>query len=363
MRVPTAFGVALAGGMFLAWPSSAQPQGAAGGETVPAVHFDAGSAELLPMAYPDYARDAGALEDDIEWTREHAEPLIEWWESQGMLFLQRVADFAGLDWPYRDIEVYLVRRWPVVSIEYPLVLALGSIRGGGGEVPVPEEEDVQVLLLAHQLTHYLLDDPEFVPAGQRHAAYGHPFMAPGDFDVEAMVNWLTYRTLEDLWGRARLDAATENELWRAYNPNHEYVVEELDRHHRLSRLNTLAGWLARNREGSEIFRIRETYAARVGTEEGPTPETRERTTGTDYGLDLGATYDGKVFVAYVDEASPASRAGVLQGDVLRTIEGRPVVSDVVDAQRRMTESWERDGEINLSVERSGEEIYLTVERR
>lgn len=362
MKARTAFFAVLASGVLLAGPSSAQSQAATGGEAVPAIHFHAGSPELLPMAYPDYARDAGALEDDIEWTREHAEPLIDWWGDQGMLFLQRVADFTGLDWPYRDIEVYLVRRWPVVSIEYPLILALDSVRGSGGEVPVPEEEDVRILLLAHQLTHYLLDDPEFVPASRRHAAYNHPFMAPGDFDVEAMVNWLTYRALEDLWGRSRLDAATEEELWQAYNPNHEYVVEELERGHRLSRLDTLVEWLAQNREGSEIFRIRETYADRVGTGEAPPPAERERTTGTDYGIDLGATYDGKVFVAYVDEASPASRAGVLQGDVLRTLEGRLVAPDVVEAQRRMTESWERDGEINLSVERSGEEIYLTVER-
>lgn len=330
---------------------------------VPLVHFHFGSPELAQMVFSDYLRDPEALQEDVEWTRESAEPLAEWWRDEGTLFLQRVADYADLDWPYRDIEVYLVRHWPTISIEYPLVLALGSVRGAG-ELPVPEDEDARVLLLAHQLTHYLLDDPEFVPAGQRDPAYGHPFMAPGNFDVEAMVNWLTYAALEDLWGRERLEEATEDELWRSYNPNHGYVVDELIERQRLSRLDTLADWLDENPAGSEIFRVRDSYAARTqGDADATAPVERERATGTEYGLDLGATYDGSIFVAYVDEGSPAHRTGVLQGDVVRTIEGRSVGGDVAQAQERMTESWERRREINLSVERSGEEVYLTIEAR
>lgn len=329
---------------------------------VPALHFHVGGAELAQMAYADYQADPEALEEDVEWTRENAEPLVEWWREQGPLFLQRAADYAGLDWPYRDIEVYLVRRWPTVSIEYPLVLALGSVRGAG-DVRVPEDEDVRILLLAHQLTHYLLDDPEFVTAGRRDAAYAHPFMAPGNFDVEAMANWVTYSALEDLWDEERLEEATGDELWRAYNPNHEYVVDELMERHRLSRLDTLAEWLDENPSGSEIFRVRETYAGRAGAaaDDGPAVTARERTTGTDYGLDLGSTYDEDIFIAYVDEGSPASRAGVLQGDVLMTIESRPVGTDVIDAQRRISESWSRKGEINLSVDRSGDEVFLTID--
>ena len=56
MRVRTALGAALAGGMFLGWPSSAQSQGAAGGEAVPAVHFHAGSPELLRLSLSGVGR-------------------------------------------------------------------------------------------------------------------------------------------------------------------------------------------------------------------------------------------------------------------------------------------------------------------
>ena len=43
-----------------------------------------------------------------------------------------------------------------------------------------------------------------------------------------------------------------------------------------------------------------------------------------------------------------------------TIEGRAVGTEVVEARRRMDESWSRKREINLSVVRESREIYLTI---
>jgi PDZ domain-containing protein len=322
---------------------------------VPAIRFHEGAEELAAVV-------GGAdPEEDARWVRGHADELVSWWERQGPVFLARAGAISGLPWSYRDIEVYLVRRWPVISIEYPLVLALDEVDGGGEPVEIPDDEDLQVLLLAHQLTHYLLDDPTFLPREQRAATYEHPFLAPGDFEVEAMVNWVTYTVLEELWGRQRLQRATEQELWRQYNPNHLYVVDELVPRWRLTPTTTLVQWLAGQRQGSEIFRIRDAYA-RQRREPEPTPETGQNLSGTPYGIDLGGTFEGRIFVSYVDPASPADRAGVKQGDVVATIEGREVGRDVVDAQRRLDESWQ-DGEINLSVQRDGREVFLTVERR
>jgi hypothetical protein len=217
-----------------------------------------------------------------------------------------------------------------------------------------------VLLLAHQLVHYLLDDPPETPTGTAAAAYAHPFMTPGSFEGEALVNWVTYSALEDLWGRDRLERATGRDLWRVYNPNHVFVVEELMRDRRLARTAPLTRWLADHPRGSAVFRAADDYRRRAGVDQGPAGPTGSGLSGTDFGIDLGASYDGRIFVAYVDEGSAADRAGVAQGDVLRTIEGRSVGTDVVEAQRRLRESWEENREINLSVEREGREIYLTV---
>lgn len=327
----------------------------------PAVLFHVGSAELVGSAYPEAT--LSDLEDDVEWTRDNADPLLDWWSQQGTLYLQRLSDLSGLAWPYRDVAVHLVRFWPTVSIEYPLVLALDEVRAGSQVVPVSEDEDVRVLLLAHQVAHYLLDDPQFVPRERRASAYEHPFLEEGNFAVEAMVNWVVYTALEELWGARRLREATDEPIWRSYNPNHEYVVDELMPRARLSRTRTLVQWLAQNPEGSEIFRVREAHARQAGTPEGAAPQPQETTSGTDYGLDLGATFEGRILVSYVDRGSPAERVGLLRGDVLRTIEGRDAGRNVADAQSRMAETWEQDGEIDLSVEREGEEHFFTIRRR
>lgn len=331
--------------------------------TAPALHLRSSAEELLQVAYPErYRRDPEALHDDVEWVRDRDDDLREWWDRQGPLFLLRASDIAGLPWSYRDIEVYLVRYWPEVSIEYPLVLALDEIQGSGGSAAVPQDGDTRVLLLAHQLVHYLLDDPPFTVGTRLDPAYEHPFMTPGTFEIEALVNWVTYTALEELWGRDRLERATRGELWRAYNPGHDFVVDELMRRSRLSRYSSLARWLRDNPRGSEIFAIEENYERRLGAAEVPAGRITGLS-GTEYGIDLGASYDGRLFVAYVDKGSPADRAGLLQGDVLRSIEGREAGADVVEAQRRLRESWEGNREINLSVLREGREVYATVGSR
>ncbi|HJR53762.1 MAG TPA: PDZ domain-containing protein [Gemmatimonadota bacterium] len=332
----------------------------AGQTSAPDLRLRAAADELLSIAYPErYGGDPEALIEDVEWVEDEAADLREWWERQGPIFLLRAADMAGLPWPYRDIEVYLVRYWPQVSIEYPLVLALDAVQGSGGSAQVPRDEDVRVLLLAHQLVHYLLDDPPSRPGASADPAYGHPFMVPGSFELESMVNWVTYSALEETWGRDRLERAAGDELWLAYNPNHEFVVEELMRERRLSRTYSLARWLRDNPSGSEIFAVEEDYEEASGVTDAPVA-AGPGLSGTEYGLDLGAAFDGSIFVAFVDAGSAADRAGVQRGDVLSTIEGREVGQEIGDARRRLDESWDQDREINLSVVRDGRELYLTL---
>lgn len=333
----------------------------AGAQEAPALRLHTSAEELMGIAYPErYRGDPEDLREDVEWVRDQDDDLQEWWRRQGPLFLVRVSDMAGLPWPYRDIEVYLVRYWPEISIEYPLVLALDEVQGAGGSAEVPEDDDVRVLLLAHQLVHYLLDDPPISPGVRVDPAYEHPFMTAGTFEIESLVNWITYSALEDLWGEDRLERATRDELWRAYNPNHAFVVEELMEESRLSRSDPLTEWLRENPRGSAIFAALEDYEERSGAVDEPAAGGAPGLSGTEYGIDLGAGYDGRIFVAYVDRGSAADRAGVFQGDVLGTIEGRDAGSNLVEAQRRLRESWEDKREINLSVLREGREIYLTV---
>lgn len=343
-------------GLVAATPAFAQPQERA----VPEIRFRIGGEELVQSVYSEALAAPGVVDADVRWVFDHTREFVSWWRVEGPVFLARVSEYAGLEWPYREIDVYLVRYWPVVSIEYPLVIAFDAVRTELGEVRVPDDADTRVLLLAHQITHYLLDVPHFVFEADRDPAYRHPFLQPGNFDVEAMVNWVVYRALDDLWGNRRLGGVTDGELWRSYNPNHDYVIDELQSRHRLSGAAPLSAWLAENPLGSEIFRAREAYLRRASTPVAVPDETRETLAGTDYGLDLGASFQGTVFVAFVDGGSPAELAGVQQGDVLRTIEGREVGQDVAEAKRRLTESWSENGEINISVERGGSEIFLSI---
>lgn len=352
--------------LMAAAPALAPAQVAVESPEPPAVRFLVGGEELVPLVLPGrYGSDPGRVAADAEWTEDRAGDLMEWWRDDGPLLLRRITDYAGFGWPQREVEVHLVRYWPVISIERPLVLAVGAIRTMDREVEIPDDRDFQVLVLAHQITHRLLDPPdEPGRAGgrARFAARDHPFLLPGNFESEAMVNWVVYRALTDLWGAERLAAATDRDLWGAYNPNHAYVTEGLMPRWSLTRTRPLRSWLDAHPRGSEPFRVRDGY--RQETEARVPPEgaavERQRITGTEYGVDLGQSYDGQVFVAFVDEGSPGHRAGVQQGDPLATVDGRPVAG-VADAQARMTAAWEDRGEVHLSVRREGREVFLTIE--
>lgn len=349
-------------GLAMAAPAGVRAQEAVSGEP-PVLRIHIGGEDLLPLVLPErYAMEPGRVAEDVEWAAERSAPLLEWWDRNGALLLRRVTDYAGFDWPYREVEVHLVRYWPVISIEYPLVLSVGAIRSATREVPIPDDVDFLTLVMVHQVTHRLLDLPPFRdPAVARPAARDHRFLLPGNFDNEAMVNWVVYQALRDVWGERRLASATDRDLWRAYNPNHEYVTELMERWP-LSRTRPLRAWLDAHPPGSEPFQIRDRYRRETEARMPPRePAQRQQVTGTEYGIDLGETYDGVVFVAFVDEASPAHRAGVLQGDALLTIDGRPAVG-VVEAQERMTRAWEERGEVHLSVRRGEQEVFLTVER-
>ena len=75
---------------------------------------------------------------------------------------------------------------------------------------------------------------------------------------------------------------------------------------------------------------------------------------------VGETATARSFAAR-ERHGPAARFGVLEGDLVRTIEGRPVGNDVAAAQNALDASWREDGELNLSVEREGEEIFITLD--
>jgi hypothetical protein len=138
-------------GSILGWSASLAGQIPS---AAPEVRLRSSAEELLAIAYPErYGAHPDALVEDVEWAEDEGADLREWWQRQGPMVLLRAADMAGLSWPYRDIEVYLVRYWPQVSIAYPLLRALDAVQAAGGSAQVPPDEDVRVLLLAHQLVH------------------------------------------------------------------------------------------------------------------------------------------------------------------------------------------------------------------
>ncbi len=302
-------------------------------------------------------------EEDARWAERRADDLTRFHARDGIRLLRLLAEHAGVSWPYRDIDVYLVRHLPTLSIQYPLTIAVGEIRQEEGRQEVPGG-DFLVLTFAHQIAHYLLDPPPEPLAADRPDALEHPLLEEGNYRREAIVNLLAYGALEDLWGPERLRGVVEEPLWASYNPQGAFV-DSLRAAWSLSASRPLVTWLLREGEDGPLVELAERLesaragpsdaeAARPGGHGGPPSMA-----GTEVGFDLGQTAEGRLFIAFLDPRSPADAAGLRPGDIVLTIEGRTFAS-VSDAMRAVREAWAANREVNVSVDRQGREVFFQV---
>lgn len=307
---------------------------------------------------PEQARDPG---EDIRWAERRAADLTDFYAESGTRLLRLLSDYAGVSWPYEEIEVYVVRTFPTLSIEYPLTLAVGAIEQGRDRQEIPAG-DFMVLTFAHQITHYLLDPAPEALAADRPEALDHPLMDDGNYRRESLVNLVTYRALEDLWGRDRLRRALDEPLWVSYNPESAFI-DSLQRSWRLSGSRPLVTWLREEGEEGEMIRLAERLESVGGGERGEeraadraAPVTMS---GNEVGLDLGQTAEGRLFIAFLDPRSPAEGAGLRAGDIVLTVEGRRFDS-ATEAMRVVRDAWKANREVNLSVERQGKEVFFQI---
>ena len=337
------------------------PASAQGSSPVPAVLF---RFDPEYQAIVEGARQGRDPQEDIRWAERRAEGLTDFHSRNGGRLLRLLSDYAGVRWAYREIPVYVVRNFPTLSIEYPLTLAVGAIRQGESRQEIPEG-DFLILTVAHQITHYLLDPPPEELAADRPEALEHPLMEEGNYRREALVNLVTYRALEDIWGRERLRKATAEPLWASYNPEAAFI-DTVQGSWSLSRSRPLVTWLLQEDDEGRLVRLAERLeSARPGTAKAPQAgggggEGGGTTlAGNEIGLDLGQTAEGRLFIAFLDRGSPADAAGLRAGDIVVTVEGRSF-SSVSEAMRTVRDAWQSNGEVNLSVERQGKEIFFQI---
>jgi hypothetical protein len=329
---------------------------------------DAAVPRVLFRFEPEYAAVAGAgasegrdPEDDVSWARDRARPLTEFHAEQGAGLLRRMAEYAGAPWPYAEIPVYLLRRFPTLSIQYPFTIAVGEIQRGQGRQELPDEGDFLILVWAHQIAHYLLDPPPAELDASRPRELSHPLLEEGNWRREALTNLVAYRALEDLWGAERLRRARSEPVWASYNPE-EAFVDTLRARWNLSRATPLTTWLSREGASGPILELAERLERQGGAAPPPgagAPAGPVTASGNDVGLDVGQTADGRLVIAFLDRGSPADAAGLRSGDVLLTIEGRRF-STAAQAMAEIRRAWEADREVNVSVERQGREVFFQI---
>ena len=329
--------------------------------SVPAVIFRSEPTyQAMVAADGTDAPQRGDPAEDARWAERRAESLTDFYESDGARLLRLLSDYAGVEWPYAEISVYLVRRFPTLSIQYPFTIAVGEIRQGSARQEVPGS-DFLTLVFAHQIAHYLLDPPPEALAAERPDALDHPLMEEGNYRREALVNLVTYRALEDLWGRQRLGEAVEEPLWASYNPEAAFV-DSLQTAWDVSLSRPLVSWLREEGRDGRLVRLAEHRESRGRADTGdrtPAPPAGGGLAGTELGFDLGQTSEGRLVIAFLDRGSPADAAGLHSGDVVLTIEGRRFQSSS-EAMAVARDAWEDNGEVNLSVERQGKEVFFQV---
>jgi hypothetical protein len=355
MRAPAL----LAAILGLLAPASAAPQSSTGPAPRVIFRFD-------PEYQAAVSTGGGDPADEVRWAERRAEDLTDFYASSGNELLGLLSDYAGLRWPYAEIDAYVLRYFPTLSIQYPLTFVVGAIRRGGSNQEVPSG-DFLILTFAHQITHYLLDPPPAeLDAARPVFLDRHPLMQEGNYRREALINLVAYRALRDLWGAERLRKVVRQPLWESYNPEAAFI-DSLATRWDLSRERPLVSRLQSEGEEGEMVALAERFerAGRQPPEGTPQPGAPAAPvapgtlSGNDFGFDLGQTAEGRLFIAYLDPGSPADSAGLHSGDAVVTVEGRRFTS-VAEAMRAVRDAWEASREVNLSVDRGGREVFFQI---
>ncbi|MEW5994329.1 MAG: hypothetical protein AB1744_08025, partial [Candidatus Zixiibacteriota bacterium] len=165
---------------------------------IPEIRIDTNAVSLQEALYPDYYRTHSAARD-LRWVAEHDSELVAFWQTQGDTVLHILTELSGLEWQEGAFDFHLVRYFPSIGSDRPLILPLGGIKSTALTEAAPTGKNL-ILNLIYQLSRRMLAQAALPADSLYHPISYHPLMRPGPYRRDNLAMLLAVAACRNIIG-------------------------------------------------------------------------------------------------------------------------------------------------------------------
>jgi hypothetical protein len=218
--------------------------------SIPRVSVNNRSVSLQASLYPEFYQSHSAAHD-MRWVAENDSQLVARWNTQGDTILHILTELSGIEWVEQDFDIYLVRYFPTLGADDPLVLPIGGVKRGDLIEAAPSGGSA-LLNLIFQLSRRMLsqtvqpEDSVFTWTAE------HPLMRPGPYRRDNLAMLLAAATCQNIIGLDSTRDVYTSAFWQQHLPGRQIFEDYLLNKWILTPDRTLADWIAAEPHGSAL---------------------------------------------------------------------------------------------------------------
>lgn len=293
------------------------------GQTTPRVRLNTDATSFQRTLYPRHYKNADPAADQ-RWVEKNDSALAAFWKGNESRILTHLSRLSGIEWMENSFDIYLVRYYPSLGEAEPLILPVGGIRVGDIIESAPSGSEQQLNLI-FQLARRILSQTARPGTNVTANIANHPLIQPGYYRRDNLAMTLAMVVCSRTIGSQATLEAYNAPVWRRNFPGRDIFEEHFQNVWQLSEDRPLVTWLLNESyTGTLVSNTRETLLPRVSAPESETvgdiPATGR------LGMSIGLDPTGRLYVLQLDPSRLASQCGLLQDDILLTVDNNKVKS-------------------------------------
>lgn len=272
---------------------------------------------VLPRLYKNRS-----LNQDIKWVTENDSALVDFWETKGDTALHILTEISGIEWIETDFNISLLRYYPSVGSSNPVIIPLGGINNGSFTEAAPVGNRLKLNLL-YQVAHRMLEQSDLY--NSETDISGHPLMRTGIFRRDNLAMLLALTASYSLMGIDSTEDAFESKFWRSKFPGREIFKNYFRDSWILAPDITLADRLTQEPYNSRLVSVtRPPRRKNKNVRAIPAKFIEDMPLKGRLGFSVKKNESGQLAVNKIDTFRLAYACGILEGDIIRRVDGRMV---------------------------------------
>ena len=280
----------------------------------------------------------------MKWVKKNDSTLAEFWTSQGDTILHVLTELSGFEWIESEFEIYLLRYFPTIGSDNPLILPIGGINNGSFTEAAPDFNKLRLLLIYQLAKRMLLqaenqDNPLVVPISN------HPLMKKSAYRFDNLAMLLAVTTSYTIMGVDTTFDVTQSTFWKNKFPGRKIFEEYFEKSWIITPDKPLIDWIADEPVRSQLVRVTRTPQKKVSeTTKEKKKFIEDLPLKGQFGFTVKLNASNQLAISKIDTYRLGYACGLRLDDVIRRIDGR-IVRNHKQIVQRLLEKLEDGGSV------------------